>query len=511
MQFLPYQKRWILDESPIKLYEKSRRAGITYATSYRACRKCIRSGKNDSTFVQWVSSRDEITAKEFVTDYVAHWAREANKEAREIAKQWDGVIGLDGKNIEVVDEKKGITAMVVKFKNGARIYSLSSNPLAFAGKGGDVLIDEWDLHPEQATIYDMAFPCTIMGNQLELVSAYDPDGSENTECAKLCRACKNGLRKDISFYSTTILDAINDGYVEMVNEVKRAKGRPTQTREEFLASIKKGCRTIDAFNSQFMCIPNKASGEQLIAAGDLTAAQGRFEILFRRFENGVDSGDFFDAIFWARIFGNARYAIGVDIARTGDLTSIFVNRKDAEMYRLYALVTMKNCKFALQEKIIGAMFESSYSIVGCGDKTGLGMAMCESLEDRFLERFTGINFGASKVALGTTMQSIYEQRRQLIPIDRPEISADIAGIKKASTAGGKLTFTEEKNELLPDSHCDIGWSNALSIYAGETIDNFGPCNLEPCAILSEARCRRNDFNEPNRMKHHEISKTAWPV
>ena len=72
MKFLPYQARWIKDESPIKLYEKTRRGGITYATSYRACIKCLRSGKHDSKFVQWVSSRDEITAKEFVVDYVAH-------------------------------------------------------------------------------------------------------------------------------------------------------------------------------------------------------------------------------------------------------------------------------------------------------------------------------------------------------------------------------------------------------------------------------------------------------
>ena len=141
MKFLPYQARWIKDESPIKLYEKTRRGGITYATSYRSCIKCIRSGEKDSTFVQWVSSRDEITAKEFVTDYVAHWAREANKAARRVAAAWEGVTGLDGNNIEVVDEKHGITARVVKFKNGARIFSLSSNPLAFAGKGGDVLID----------------------------------------------------------------------------------------------------------------------------------------------------------------------------------------------------------------------------------------------------------------------------------------------------------------------------------------------------------------------------------
>ena len=42
MFFLPYQQRWIDDESPLKLYEKSRRIGITYATAFRCVLKCLR-------------------------------------------------------------------------------------------------------------------------------------------------------------------------------------------------------------------------------------------------------------------------------------------------------------------------------------------------------------------------------------------------------------------------------------------------------------------------------------
>ena len=118
MKFLPYQKRWILDDSPIKLYEKTRRGGITYATSYRAVIKCLKRGDG---FTQWVASRDEVTAKEFITDYVAKWAKLANTSVR----------GLDGTYAEIVDEKHGVSARTVKFRNGARIVSLSSNPLAF--------------------------------------------------------------------------------------------------------------------------------------------------------------------------------------------------------------------------------------------------------------------------------------------------------------------------------------------------------------------------------------------
>lgn len=534
-KFLPYQKRWILDESPIKLYEKSRRVGISYATSYRSSRKCLRSGKENSNFVQWVSSRDDITAREFITDYVAHWAREANRVARELAKGktkipvkspqgeldilsdddaqnfaegWQGVIGLDGKCVEVVDEKNGITAHVVKFKNGSRIFSLSSNPRAFAGKGGDVLIDEWDLHPEQDIIYDMAFPCTMQGNQLELVSAYDPEGSESTEFAKLCAACKNGQKPEISFHTTNILQAVDDGYVEMINALRLAKGRPTQTREEFLAYIRSGCRTLDAYNSQFMCIPNKASGGQMIVPEDLTAAEKPIDVVWIQVE-GMDDlerrSDLFSAEFWQTMFGNDYYALGWDIAATVDLTSIWANkvsfgqRDDAgasamsrwgkPYHQLRFLITMHGCfRLSRQRDVVDAMMAASYNIVGCGDKTGLGLSDCTELEikynyDEKHPRFKGINFGASKMEIGTTMQAAYEQRRQEIPITPVAIGADVASIKKDKTPNKqRLTFVETVNEHLPASHSDIGWSNGLSIHAAETMfDSFGLSICEPIA------------------------------
>ena len=80
--FLPYQRRWILDDARMKLYAKSRRIGITYATSFRVNDKCLRKPGT----VQWVTSRDEFTAREFITDYVAKWAAAANAVCRGLVR-----------------------------------------------------------------------------------------------------------------------------------------------------------------------------------------------------------------------------------------------------------------------------------------------------------------------------------------------------------------------------------------------------------------------------------------
>jgi len=464
--FLPYQQRWITDESPLKLYEKSRRIGITYATSYRAVRKCLRE-KKGSSFVQWVSSRDALTAKEFVTDYVAMWCREANAVAK----------GLQGEDVEVVDEARGITAFVVRFLNGSRICSLSSNPLAFAGKGGDVLLDEMDLHEDQATLYAMAYPCITWGGQLEIVSAYDSDGSENTEFARLCKEAKEDNPKGFSFHRTTLDDAIAEGFVEKVNEAKTAKGRPVQTREEFREQIRRGCISRDAFESQYMCIPNQARGQQLIEPADLLRATVRLDVLRRHFESDLsDRSDLADGHFWRGFFAGRRHAFGYDIGRTGDLTSIWVNRISGETAGLAALITMRGIRFETQKSVVRALLDAGG--VGCGDKTGLGMAVCEDLEEHYAGTFLGVNFASSKIQLGTLLQSAFEAGKQQIPLDMPEVKTDLAAIKKETTGAGRLLFTEGRNELLPASHCDIAWSAALALFAAAELAG-GPCRFEP--------------------------------
>ena len=57
--FLPYQEAWINDDSPLKVAEKSRRVGFTYASSYRMFQKCMRRGKGFTT--SFIASRGAMT------------------------------------------------------------------------------------------------------------------------------------------------------------------------------------------------------------------------------------------------------------------------------------------------------------------------------------------------------------------------------------------------------------------------------------------------------------------
>lgn len=62
---LPYQKKWINDPSPIKLMEKSRQIGISWATAYSVIRRHLSAENTLDTFI---STRDHYLSRLFLKD-----------------------------------------------------------------------------------------------------------------------------------------------------------------------------------------------------------------------------------------------------------------------------------------------------------------------------------------------------------------------------------------------------------------------------------------------------------
>lgn len=214
------------------------------------------------------------------------------------------------------------------------------------------------------------------------------------------------------------------------------------------------------------------------------------------------AGEFEDPGFWRSFFGSRRHVFGIDIARTGDLSSIWINRITGDGAVLSALITLKNIRFSVQKNIIRALILAGAP--GCGDSTGLGMNMCEDLAEEFSGSFEGVNFAASKILLGTELQGAFEAGKQRIPLQYPEVKADLAALKKETTDGGRLILSAGKNDLLPDSHADIAWSCALAIHAAAQFSG-GPCRFEPSAKPIY------DYNNSRRTLKHEIHENGWPV
>ena len=446
--FLPYQRRWILDDSRMKLYAKSRRVGITYATSFRVNDKCLRRPGT----VQWVTSRDEFTAREFITGYVAKWAAAANVVCR----------GLAGEHAVVVDPLHGIRAYTAEYGNGSRVISLSSTPEAFAGKGGDILIDEADLHKDSGRVIDMALPCTTWGGQLEMVSALSVDGSAESPFCRMLHEAEHGANAmGWSLHETTIEDAVREGFVRRLSAVT---GTPLDD-DAWLASMRAKCRTQDAWDTQYMLKPNTAAGAllpyDLIAACEVSADEIAAQIRAVA-EQGAAATPL------------AVYA-GYDVGRKKDLGVWFELSRVGDVLWQTKYRVFDRVPFRAQFDFIANRLRVSRNLVRlCIDATGMGMMLAEELQNLFGRyRVEAVNFSAPvKEALAMPLKAAFEDRRIRIASD-PEIREDLHKVKKTTTAAGNIRSEGERDD---SGHSDRFWALALAVHAASG-DDTGPSGI----------------------------------
>jgi phage FluMu gp28-like protein len=455
--FLPHQDAWIDDDAPFKLAEKSRRVGFTYATSYRSFKKCLTRER----FTQWVSSRDMLTAKEFVTDYIARWCRLGNVVAR----------GIAGDNVEVFGAGD-IKAFIVDFPGGSRIVSLSSTPEVFAGKGGDVLLDELDLHQDPGRVYDMARPCTTWGGQLEAISAYAVDGSPASVFAQLCKDARGPNPMRASLHRVTLDDAIALGFVECVNKVTGS----THTRESFRALIRAGCRNEAAFQSQYMCNPQDDGGAlltyDLIRSCEVSASE-------------------IESAIRAALKTAPRY-LGIDVGRKRDLTCMWLLAKIGDILWTAQVKTMEKALFRYQYATAVDIIEANNVRRCCVDAAGIGAQLGEDLNIKFGSRVEAIQSNhATQMEIGMPMLSAFEDRLIRIPADQT-IRESLHKIRKVTTASNAVRLEAEHDEA---GHADEFWALALSRHAADAkVSNMPPTTFKRgrrAAIMAQRRAARN--------------------
>ena len=441
---LPYQRRWVQDMSRIKIMEKSRQIGISWASAYALVRRKVLTG---AAFDAWVSSRDEIQAKLFLDD-CKHFA--------ELLKVVSEDLG-----IQVLDEK-GSTSYVLRFANGVKINSMSSSPDAQAGKRGDRLLDEFALHKDNRKLYAIAYPGITWGGQLEMVSTHR--GSHNFFNQLIVEAREKGNPKKISLHRVTLEDALNDGFLYRLQE----KLSPDDERQEmdetdYFNFIKGGCADGESFLQEYMCVP--ADDASAFLTYDQIAAC-EYE---RNPERLFDTADFSDLSE-----SKALYA-GVDVGRNHDLTVIWVNSYEGERHLCRRLICLKGMSFSRQEEILYPILALPNLRRCCIDASGLGMQLAERAAERFGRyRVESIKFsGPVKEELAYPFRTCFEDLNIRIPAD-PKLRSDLRAIKKETTASGNIRFSADRGE---NGHSDRFWAGALAIHARGK--STVPCRMIP--------------------------------
>ena len=236
---LAYQDRWIKDRAIMKLMEKSRRVGISYGSSYEDVRYHAQA---DSRLQTWVSSRDELTARQYVRDCIGF-----GKVLHLAALQCGETVLMD-------DAGKVHTAQTIPFPNGTVLNSLSSNPDAFAGRGGRVKLDEFALRKDPGLVYEIAGPTIDWGGSLAIISTHR--GSGNYFNTLIREIKEKGNPKRFSHHRVTLQDALDQCFLwKLQTKLKEGDPRLDMDEAEYFDYQKSRARDHESFLQEYMCVP----------------------------------------------------------------------------------------------------------------------------------------------------------------------------------------------------------------------------------------------------------------
>ena len=432
VRLLERQMRWVKDRSRLKIMEKARQVGISWAMAYRLVSfKSLETARLDS----WVSSRDEIQARLFLEDCKG-WAEILHLAAEDLGEQ-------------VIDEA-GHSAFVLRYANGLRTHSMSSNPDAQAGKRGDRVLDEFALHPDPRKLYAVAYPGITWGGSLEIISTHR--GSGSFFCELVNEARHQGNPKGFSVHRITLQDALEDGFLYKLQSKLPTEDERQQLDEAgYYDFIRAGCADEEGFQQEYCCEPADDASAflsyELISGCEYEAGE--------RWERKVAE---------LAHCGNALY-LGGDIGRERDLSVFWVMEKVGGVFFTRHIAICERMPFEAQEARLYELLGLDNMQRACIDNTGIGRQFVERAQDRFGSyRVEAVTFtGGVKEELAYPVRAAFEARSVRVPAD-DLVRSDLRGIRKEMTGSGNIRFTGERTV---NGHCDRFWALALALHAGK--------------------------------------------
>lgn len=371
---LGYQKRWIADESSLKIAEKSRRTGITWAEAADAALTAAKSRTAGGADHFYIGSNKEM-AREFI-DAVAMWASAYGMVASEIGEEVFN------------DEDKDILTFVVNFGSGFKVQALSSNPKNLRGMQGNVTIDEAAFHDRLAEVLKAALALTMWGSKVRLISTHN--GTDN-QFNQLINDSRAG-RKRYVIHTITLDDACADGLYQRICQVMR-KAWTQDAEDEWKANLLKDTLTEEDALEEYYCVPKQGGGayiprpmldraarpEHVVVS--FASPKGWMEWTEEQRRSEVQAWcEEHLAPLLAELDTTRPHAFGEDFARKGDLSVFSVGSVEADTKRKMRItVELHDVTYNQQREIMFYILERLPRFCGGAfDATGNGGYLAEA-------------------------------------------------------------------------------------------------------------------------------------
>jgi phage FluMu gp28-like protein len=371
---LPYQRDWIADCAAVKVYEKSRRIGITWAESADAALDAGTSGGSD----WWYIGYSKEMALEFV-EAAAQWARRLNQAAR------------NTEEIMVADQDKDILAYRIRFASRHKIVGLSSRPSNLRGKQGVAVIDEAAFHDDLAGLLKAALALTIWGGRIHVISTHNGAANPFNQLVTDIRAG----RKPYSLHRTTLDDGLTQG---LFRAICRERGTPWSAAGESAWRAELMAEYGSDAEEELLCIPTTDSG--VFLSSSLIEARMKDDIPVLRWHyraDAIERGNAAlvkDAEDWieaelqpvlARLDPGVMSCFGEDFGRSGDLTVIWPLQLTTNLVRRTPFVVeLRNVPFRQQAQVLFYIVDRLPRLIGGAmDARGNGQYLAEQAALRY--------------------------------------------------------------------------------------------------------------------------------
>lgn len=374
--FMAYQVKWVEDMAPVKIMEKSRRIGLSYA---EAADDVLYAASAEGANVYYISYNKEMT-QGFIQD-CAGWAKAFNAAASQIEES------------VLEEEDKQILSYSIHFDSGHKIQAFTSNPRNLRSKGrpGErLVIDEAAFVDDIKELLKAAMAMTMWGGQIRIISTHNGEDNPFNELINDVRAG----RSPYSLHRVDFDDALRDGLYRKICAVSKrpwSREGEAQWRQEIINRYRPN------EGEELFCIPAQGGGAWLTRVqvesrmvespvirftGTKAFNQSSPEVRKALMQDWIDETL---RPLLKKLNPELRHALGMDFARTGDLSVLAPVEVAANLHeRVPFLVELKNVPYKQQEQVLFAICDALPRCSGIViDSRGNGSYIGESAEDRY--------------------------------------------------------------------------------------------------------------------------------
>ena len=381
---MKHQADWLADDSDLKLGEKGRRTGVTFAEALGDTLIAAASREAGGDNVFYIGDTKE-KGREFI-GYVAHFGRIVAKELVEVEEFLFEDRRDDGSS-------SFISAYRVRFASGYRVEALSSRPENIRGLQGVVVIDEAAFHKDVRLVLDAVNALLIWGGKIRVISTHNGVLNPFNE---LIREAKAG-KTPFSLHFIPFQKAVENGLFRRVCAIK---GKPwsEEAEAEWEAKIRGayGPRTA-AMHQELDCIPAESEGAALTRVQIEACMDARSIVRWARdddFKNAPEHVRKADALDFCErelkpllqtLNPRLRHVFGEDFARKGDVTDIVPLEIGNDLVRRVPfMVELRNVPFDQQRDILYYVVDRLPRLSGGAlDATGNGAYLAEKAAQRY--------------------------------------------------------------------------------------------------------------------------------